>query len=135
TVWRMCGAKCGSMDLNEGRACRPVAVHNAPPALAEMRRRNPVFRPNPRIALARAAATKQTIQIADAQAEPGYLDPLPGFSGPQIVTLGDPIFRPGPASGLGRSIRLKQVVQVPDLVNDQACLAREPARVRGVEAG
>jgi GAF domain-containing protein len=53
-----------------------------------MRRRNPVFRPNPRIALARAAATKQTIQIADVQTEPGYLDPLPGFSGPQIVTLG-----------------------------------------------
>src|SRR5262245_10270744 len=47
----------------------------------------------------------------------------------------DPIFRPGPASGLGRSIRLKQVVQVPDLVNDQAYFDREPARVRGVEAG
>jgi hypothetical protein len=44
-------------------AFRTVAMHNAPPALAEMRRRNPVFRPNPRIALARAAATKQTIQI------------------------------------------------------------------------
>ena len=63
-------------------------MHNAPPALAEMRRRNPVFRPNPRIALARAAATKQTVQIADVQAEPGYLDPLPGFSSSQIVTLG-----------------------------------------------
>src|SRR5262249_54475787 len=47
----------------------------------------------------------------------------------------DPIFRPGPASGLGRSIRLKQVVQVPDIVNDQAYFYREPARVRGVEAG
>jgi signal transduction histidine kinase/predicted component of type VI protein secretion system len=269
---RICEAKFGSMYLNEGSAFRTVAMHNAPPALAEMRRRNPVFRPNPRIALARAAATKQTIQIADVQAEPGYLDPLPGFSGPQIVTLGgartvvavpmlkknelvgviaiyrqevrpftdkqielvtnfaaqaviaientrllselrqrtddlsealgqqtatsevlsvissspgelepvfqsmlrnatrlceaesaslilregsdlrivarynapaallqqmerDPIFRPGPASGLGRSIRLKQVVQVPDIVNDQAYFDREPARVRGVEAG
>ena len=38
--------------------------------------------------LARAAATKQTVQIADVLAEPGYLDPLPGFSSPQIVTLG-----------------------------------------------
>jgi signal transduction histidine kinase/putative methionine-R-sulfoxide reductase with GAF domain len=85
---RICEAKFGSMYLNEGSAFRTVAMHNAPPALAEMRRRNPVFRPNPRIALARAAATKQTIQIADVQAEPGYLDPLPGFSGPQIVTLG-----------------------------------------------
>jgi two-component system NtrC family sensor kinase len=85
---RICEAKFGAMYLNEGSAFRTVAMHNAPPALAEMRRRNPVFRPNPRIALARAAATKQTVQIADVQAEPGYLDPLPGFSGPQIVTLG-----------------------------------------------
>jgi GAF domain-containing protein len=76
------------MYLNEGSAFRTVAMHNAPPALAEMRRCNPVFRPNPRIALARAAATKQTVQIADVQAEPGYLDPLPGFSSSQIVTLG-----------------------------------------------
>jgi signal transduction histidine kinase len=85
---RICEAKFGAMYLNEGSAFRTVAMHNAPPALAEMRRRNPVFRPNPRVALARAAATKQTVQIADVQAEPGYLDPLPGFSGSQLVTLG-----------------------------------------------
>src|SRR5262249_50425294 len=85
---RICEAKFGVMYLNEGSAFRTVAMHNAPPALAEMRRRNPVFRPNPRIALARAAATKQTVQIADVLDEPGYLDPLPGFSSPQIVTLG-----------------------------------------------
>jgi GAF domain-containing protein len=85
---RICEAKFGAMYLNEGSAFRTVAMHNAPPAFAEMRRRNPVFRPNPRIALARAAATKQTVQIADVLAEPGYLDPLPGFSSPQIVTLG-----------------------------------------------
>jgi hypothetical protein len=30
-------------------AFRTVAMHNAPPALAEMRRRNPVFRPNPEL--------------------------------------------------------------------------------------
>jgi two-component system, NtrC family, sensor kinase len=85
---RICEAKFGAMYLNEGSAFRTVAMHNAPPALAEMRRRNPVFRPNPRIVLARAAATKQTVQIADVRAEPGYLDPPPGFSSPQIVTLG-----------------------------------------------
>src|SRR5262249_1361947 len=37
--------------------------------------------------LARAAATKQTVQIADVQAEPGYFDPLPGFSSSQIGML------------------------------------------------
>jgi signal transduction histidine kinase len=82
---RICEAKFGAMYLNEGSAFRIVAMHNVPPAFAEMRRRNPVFRPNPRIALARAAATKQTVQIVDVQAEPQYLDPL---SGPLIVTLG-----------------------------------------------
>src|SRR5262245_40777663 len=84
---RICEAKFGAMYLNEGSAFRTVAMHNAPPALAEMRRRNPVFRPSPRIALARAAATKQTVQIDDVQTEPGYLDPLPGYSVPQIFTL------------------------------------------------
>src|SRR6516165_4012965 len=84
---RLCEAKFGAMYLSEGSAFRIVAMHNAPPAFAEMRQRNPVFRANPRIALARAASTKQTVQIADVQAEPGYLDPLPGFSGSQIATL------------------------------------------------
>ena len=84
---RICEAKFGAMYLSEGSAFRIVAMHNAPPAFAEMRQRNPVFRANPRIALARAAATKQTVQIADVQAEPGYRDPLPGFSGSQIATL------------------------------------------------
>jgi two-component system, NtrC family, sensor kinase len=80
---RLCEAKFGAMYLSEGSAFRIVAMHNVPPAFAELRRRNPVFRANPRIALARAAATKQTVQIADVQAEPGYFDPVPGFSGSQ----------------------------------------------------
>src|SRR5262249_4395450 len=63
------------------------AMPNTPPAFAEMRRRNPVVRASPRIALARAAATKRTVQIADVQTEPGYFDPLPGFSTSQIGML------------------------------------------------
>jgi GAF domain-containing protein len=84
---RLCEAKFGAMYLSEGTAFRIVAMHNVPPAFAEFRRRNPVFRANPRINFARAAATKQTVQIADVQAEPGYFDPLPGFSSSQIGTL------------------------------------------------
>src|SRR5262249_33315545 len=84
---RICGAKFGAMYLSEADAFRIIAMHNAPPAFAEMRQRNPVFRANPRIALARAAATKQTVQIADVQADPVSPDPLPGFSGPQIAAL------------------------------------------------
>src|SRR5262245_51186873 len=75
------------MYLSEGNAFRIVAMHNVSPAFAELRRRNPVFRASPRIALARAAATKQTIQIADVRAEPGYFDPLPGFSREQGMML------------------------------------------------
>src|SRR5262245_41877392 len=84
---RLCEAKFGAMYLSEGSVFRIVAMHNVPPAFAELRRRTPVFRANPRIALARAAATKQTVQIADVQAEPGYFDPLPGFSSSQIGML------------------------------------------------
>src|SRR5262249_49020809 len=84
---RICAAKSGAMYLSEGNAFRIVAMHNVSPAFAELRRRNPVFRASPRIALARAAATKQTVQIADVQAEPGYFDPLPGFSREQGMML------------------------------------------------
>src|SRR5262249_10429499 len=84
---RLCEAKFGAMYLSEADAFRIVAMLNVPPAIAEMRRRNPVFRSNPRTALAPAAATKQTVQIADVQTDPGYLDPPPGFSGGQVAKL------------------------------------------------
>jgi GAF domain-containing protein len=84
---RLCNASYGAMYLSEGSAFRVVAMHNVPPAFAEFRRHNPVFRPNPRIALGRLATTKQTIQIADVEAEPGYFDPLPGFSSSQMGML------------------------------------------------
>jgi signal transduction histidine kinase/putative methionine-R-sulfoxide reductase with GAF domain len=69
---RACDAKFGNMLLFEGGAFRTVALHNAPAAFAEERRRNPVLRPNPGTGLGRVASTKQTVQIADAQAEPAY---------------------------------------------------------------
>src|SRR5262249_14674744 len=59
---RICGAKFGAMYLSEGNAFRIVAMHNVPPAFAELRRRNPLVRPNPQQALARAGATKQAVQ-------------------------------------------------------------------------
>src|SRR5262249_15015091 len=45
---RLCEAKFGAMYLSEGSSFRIVAMHNVPPAFAEFRRRNPVFRANPR---------------------------------------------------------------------------------------
>jgi two-component system, NtrC family, sensor kinase len=69
---RICEANFGVLFLYEDGAFRTVALHNAPAAFAEERRRNPVLRPHPGTGLGRVAATKQTVQIADAQAEPAY---------------------------------------------------------------
>ena len=85
---RICEAKFGVLYISEGEGFRVAAMRNPPPAFAEWRRREPVTRRfSPRTAIGRAAATKQTVQIADVQAEPGYFDPLPGFSSPQLPAL------------------------------------------------
>jgi GAF domain-containing protein/CheY-like chemotaxis protein len=47
-------------------------MHNPPPAFAEERRREPVFRLSPATALSRATKTRQPVQIADVEAEPAY---------------------------------------------------------------
>ena len=59
---RLCGAHFGVLSLCEGDAFRVVAMHNAPSAFADLRRREPVIRPGP---MARMAATKQVVHIAD----------------------------------------------------------------------
>src|SRR5262249_53409815 len=53
-----------------------VAMHGAPAAYAEARRREPVFRLSPAAALSRATKTRQPVQIADVEAEPAsHSDP------------------------------------------------------------
>jgi len=68
---RICEATFGVMYLFEGDAFRAVALHG-PAAFVEARRRNPILPPIPGTALGRVAATKQTVQIADVQAEPAH---------------------------------------------------------------
>ena len=68
---RICEATFGVLYLFEGDAFRAVALHG-PPAFVEARRRNPMLPLTPGTALARVAATKQTVQIADVQVEPAY---------------------------------------------------------------
>src|SRR6516162_2017520 len=75
---RICEAKFGILLLWEGDAFRTVALHNAPPAFVEHRRREPVIRPAPATALGRLVATKQVDHIADMRAEKGYVDSHPG---------------------------------------------------------
>ena len=69
---RICGAQFGTLFLSEGDAFRTVALHGAPPAYAEVRRREPLIRPRHGTALDRACTLKQPVQIADIQTEAAY---------------------------------------------------------------
>src|SRR5262249_52458168 len=69
---RICEAMFGSMYLYEAGTFRIVAMHNAPPAFAEMRRREPVVRPSSGTGLARVARTKRVVHVADMRAERHY---------------------------------------------------------------
>ena len=65
---RLCEANFGMLSLYEGDGCfRVVAMHNAPPAFAELRRREPVIGP-----LVLMAATKQLLHISDLTEHPTY---------------------------------------------------------------
>ena len=69
---RICDAKFGVLFLSEGDAFRYVALHGAPPAFAEARRREPVTRVKPGTTIGRVAATKKPAQTVDIRAEPAY---------------------------------------------------------------
>jgi GAF domain-containing protein len=62
---RICEAKFGVLTLSEGDAFRHVAIHNAPEAYIELRKREPLIRAIPGTALAHAVATKQASQTID----------------------------------------------------------------------
>ena len=66
---RICGAKFGNLLLVEGDAFRHVALHGAPQAYLEERRRVPVIRPRPGSDLDRIRSTKQIVHVADMQLE------------------------------------------------------------------
>jgi GAF domain-containing protein len=70
---RLCEANFGSLYLCEGDAFRITAMHNAPSAYEQLRRREPVVHPShPAVyaILGRLAESKATVHIADLMAEP-----------------------------------------------------------------
>jgi GAF domain-containing protein len=83
---RICGASFGGLFLCEGDAVRVAAFHNAPNALAELWRREPLFRPGPGLAISRSTKSKQVVQIADIMADRAYLERDPARI--QVVELG-----------------------------------------------
>ena len=74
---RICEAKFGSLYLYDGDRFRVGALHNAPAAFAEFRRREPVFHPPPGTGLAQIVATKRTVHTPDMTLEKGYVDRNP----------------------------------------------------------
>jgi GAF domain-containing protein/anti-sigma regulatory factor (Ser/Thr protein kinase) len=84
---RICEAKFGVLFLREGNGLRAVALHGAPPAYAEERRRHPVIYPGPTSLLGQTVATKRAGQIADVQDEADYAAPS-GGTGAQLAKLG-----------------------------------------------
>jgi GAF domain-containing protein len=74
---RICEAKFGNLYLCEGDTFRIVAMHGAPPAYAEARKRDPLFRPPPDSTLGRIALTKQAVHIADITTIPSYIERNP----------------------------------------------------------
>jgi adenylate cyclase len=73
----ICEAHLGTLLLCEGDLFRIAALHG-PPDFADWWARNPVVRPGPDTAPARAARTRKPVRIADLTAGPAYAsrDPL-----------------------------------------------------------
>src|SRR5262249_12795821 len=69
---RICEAKFGTLLRCDGSGFRAVALHGAPAAYAEERRRNPVIHTTPGSGMDRMVTTKETAQVADIQSEPAY---------------------------------------------------------------
>src|SRR6516165_8275694 len=66
---RICGAQLGNLILYENGVFRYVAMYGAPPAFAELRRRDPIIRPRSGALLDRIIKTKKAAHVADIGAE------------------------------------------------------------------
>jgi GAF domain-containing protein len=76
---RLCDANFGTLNLHDHGSFPLAAAHNAPEAYVEYRRHHPIVKAGLHHPLARVAASKQVLQIADMRAEPLYLEKDPSF--------------------------------------------------------
>ena len=74
---RICEAKFGNLLLYDGDAFRLAALHGAPPAYAELRRRNPVSAPARTIPLAAWSQRSSCIHVDRHKAEKAYVEREP----------------------------------------------------------
>jgi signal transduction histidine kinase len=75
---RICEAKFGNLLLYEGTAFRVAAMHGAPQAWNELRRRDPMIPFSAKNPLGRVVATRQLQHVADFRMEEAYLEREPG---------------------------------------------------------
>jgi signal transduction histidine kinase len=74
---RLCEAEAASLVLREGADLRMVARHNAPTALLQETKRDPIFRPGPASGLGRSIRLKQVVQVPDIANDQAYFDREP----------------------------------------------------------
>jgi GAF domain-containing protein len=68
----ICEAGFANLHLHQDGAFPVVAQHGAPPAYAELRRRDPLIRPSPGSSLALLAQSKRIVHIEDVAADPAH---------------------------------------------------------------
>ena len=83
---QLCGAKFGNLYIREGDTFRLVVMHNAPPAFAEARGRDPVIHPEPGSMLDRIRNTLRVVHLPDVTLDSAYLQRQPRFV--SMVELG-----------------------------------------------
>jgi len=69
---QICEATFGMFWFAAGDGFRPVALHGVPPALAEYRQREKVFRFDTDTPIGRLTESRRPVHVADIRAEPGY---------------------------------------------------------------
>ena len=74
---RICEAKFEVAWLAEGDRYHSIALHDVPPALAEVRQREPSVRFGPTTGMGRVASTKQVVHIEDLTKDKSYLEREP----------------------------------------------------------
>jgi len=75
----LCTAKFANLYLCEGEAFRTIAMHNMPPAFAEVRRREPLVHPAPGTGLGRLVNSRTVVHVADVTTEQAYIERNPLF--------------------------------------------------------